>query len=151
MARALEMGRAALATGAFDVVDIHSLGSSTGIAPNVRRVREALPAWWRGEITIGDAFPGEPVCPSPAQGFPGSVDLMVRLVRGEAGAYRDLEEIQQEVARFKIDEARRAGCSAINFGPLYDWPLPNPYPWQGLTRADGTPRPVCDVVRAGQP
>ena len=51
--------------------------------------------------------------------------------------------------RFKIEAARSAGCSAIHFGPTYDW-WPSPYPWQGLTRPDGTPRPVCDVIRGAQ-
>ena len=150
MVRALDMGRAALALGAFDVVDIHSLGAASGIAPNVRRVRECLPAGWRGEITIGDAFPGEPVCPSPTQGFPGDPDLMARLLRREAAAYAELERRQCAVTAAKIEAARVAGCSQANFGPLYDWPLPNPYPWQGLTQPDGTPRPVCDVIRAAQ-
>ena len=150
MARALDMGRAALATGAFDVVDIHSLGAASGIAPNVRRVRECLPSWWLGEITIGDAFPGEPVCPSPTQGFSGDPELMARLLRREAAAYADLERRQCAVTAAKIEAARAAGCSQVNFGPLYDWGAANPYNWQGLTRPDGTPRPVCDVIRAAQ-
>ena len=150
MVRALDMGRKALATGDFDVVDIHSLGAASGIAPNVRRVREALPAWWRGEITIGDAFPGEPVCPSPAQGFPGDPDLMARILRREAAAYADLERRQCAVTAAKIEAAREAGCSQVNFGPLYDWGVANPYNWQGLTDAYGTLRAACDVVRAAQ-
>ena len=149
MARALEMGRTALASGAFDLVDIHSLGAASGIAPNVRRVREILPKWWDGEITIGDAFPGEPVCPSPLQGFPGDGELMARLLRRESAAYGELERRQRVVTAAKIEAAQAAGCSSIHFGPTYDW-WPSPYPWQGLTRADGTPRPVCDVVRAAQ-
>ncbi len=148
MVRALDMGRAALATGAFDVVDIHSLGSSTGIAPNVRRVRECLPAWWRGEITIGDAFPGEPVCPSPTQGFPGDPELMARLLRREEWAYAELEARQRVVTAAKIEAARASGCSQVNFGPFYDYGLP--YPWQGLTRPDGTLRPACqEILSAG--
>jgi hypothetical protein len=140
------------------VVDIHSLGAASGIAPNVRRVREALPSWWAGEITIGDAFPGEPVCPSPAQGFPGDPELMARLLRRESAAFGELERRQRVVTAAKIEAARAAGCSQVNFGGLYDWNEPvkgswqvvTPYPWQGLTRPDGTPRPVCDVVRAAQ-
>ena len=150
MVRALDMGRKALATGDFDVVDIHSLGAASGIAPNVRRVREALPAWWRGEITIGDAFPGEPVCPSPAQGFPGDPDLMARLLRRESAAFGELDRRQRVVTAAKIEAAREAGCSQVNFGPLYDWGVANPYNWQGLTDAYGTLRAACDVVRAAQ-
>jgi hypothetical protein len=54
------------------------------------------------------------------------------------------------VTAAKIDAALAAGCSAIHFGPTYDWGSLSPYNWQGLTRPDGTPRPVCDVIRAAQ-
>jgi hypothetical protein len=77
---------------------------------------------------------------------------MARLLRREAAAYAELERRQCAVTAAKIEAARAAGCSAIHLGPTYDWQLvgPTPYPWQGLTRQSGTPRPVCDVVRAAQ-
>jgi hypothetical protein len=107
-----------------------------------------LPAWWRGEITIGDAFPGEPVCPSPSQGFPGDPELMARLLRREEWAYAELEARQRVVTAAKIEAARASGCSQVNFGPFYDYGLP--YPWQGLTRPDGTLRPACqEILSAG--
>lgn len=153
MARALDLGRRALATGEFDQVDIHSLGDPAGIEPNVRRVRELLPAGWAGEVTIGDAFPCRPLVPSPGQWLPGVAELVGPLVRREPWAVVALEELQTLDTVAKIAAAQRAGCSAIHFGPLYDWNLsqPTPYPWQGLTRPDGSLRPVCETIRAAQP
>lgn len=149
MRRAIDIGSRALATGEFDCVEYHSLSSPSGIAPALALTRSCLPADWAGEIWIGDAFPGVPVNPDPFTWVPGQPDITSGLAIGDPHAIATLEQRQVYTTRAKIQEAEKAGCAGIHFGPLYDWQLVsavNAFPWQGLTRPDGTLRPVCLII-----
>lgn len=153
--RAWDMLNDALDEGDFDVIDVHSLSAPSGIEPAVRRVRERLSMGWR-EIHVGDCIPGEPIVPSVTTGVPGIPGLVPRLLNVDRAAFAEVERRQVETMTAKLAAMRRAGVDRCHVGPLADWPTwigfaLNPLAWQGLTRPDGSLRPVCDVLRAAQP
>lgn len=150
MRRAIDIGTKALGTGEFDVVEYHSLGQPSGIVPAIELTRACLPPNWTGEIWIGDALPGVPVNPDPFTWTQGQPDIARALSINDPVAIATLEQRQISTTRAKIQAALEAGCAGIHFGPLYDWQTLQPttaLPWQGLTRPDGTLRPVCAVIR----
>lgn len=150
MRRAIDIGTKALATGEFDVVEYHSLGQASGIVPAIELTRACLPPAWTGEIWIGDALPGTPVNPDPFTWSQGQPDIVTDLALNDPAAVATLEARQVTTTLAKIQAAYEAGCAGIHFGPLYDWQLlqsATALPWQGLTRSNGTLRPVCGVIR----
>ena len=110
----------------------------------------ALPSWWLGEITIGDAFPGETACPSPHR-VSGDPELMARLLRRESAAFGELDRRQRYWSRPRKNRGTARGrVFSGELWPLYDWGLRIRTTGKDLTDAYGTPRAACDVVRAAQ-
>jgi hypothetical protein len=150
VARALDFYERTLREGRYDVAEIHSLYSASGIAPAVRRVR-ALGA---RRVWIGDSFPSASVCWSPPgwnqQPKPEMDARLLALERGDVGAREALYDEQMDTTHERILEAEAAGCEVLGVGPIMRWPMVWGQPWQSLLDDAGKPLPVCDVIAAAQ-
>lgn len=152
LARALQIGMAALATGEYDAAEFHSLSGASGIGPAVAHTRAAMnndkPIW------VGDSFPGERVVFDPTDwNEPASQDAMtqnfLKLASNDSAAWTKFYADQVTVTRAKLAAATAAGCARIYLGPLFDWPiLFTSFPYEGILNKDGSRRPVCATIQA---
>lgn len=151
--RALGFYETTLREGQYDVAGFHSLHQVEAIGPTVKRMRALMPAG--RAVWADDAFPA-PSLVFDSYGFGAPADRKAMearinaLDRGDSGALADLYAEQVETTHARLIEMADAGVERCYLGPIRDWPRGTGQPWQGLLDASGTPRPVCDVVRAAQ-
>lgn len=151
--RAFDLYGRMLAELDYDVAEVHALHGLGGAAAALERMRALAPAG--REFWVGDAFPaaslewGSYVTLPKAQKEPMDARLLA-LERGDAAARAELDAEKVETTHARILEADQAGAARIYFGGLVDWPRGSGQAFQGILEADGTPRPVCEVIRAAQ-
>ena len=151
--RSLDFYQRTLVEGRYHAAGFHSLHQVSAIAPTVRRMRALMPA--RREVWADDAFPAASLnfdsyrfnAPASRKEMETRLDA---LDRGDSASLADLYAEQVETTHARLIEMSEAGVERVYLGPLRDWPRATGQPWQGILNADGTPRPVCDVVRAAQ-
>ena len=151
--RALGFYERTLREGKYDAAGFHSLHQVAAIAPTVKRMRALMPAG--RAVWADDAFPA-PSLVFDSYGFGAPSDRKVMearinaLDRGDSVALAELYTEQVETTHARLIEMADADVERCYFGPIRDWPRATGQPWQGLLDASGTPRPVCDVIRAAQ-
>lgn len=152
-ARAFDLYRRMLVELSYDVAELHSLHGVGGVVPGLEWMRANAPAG--REFWIGDAFPAASLEWSSYVTLPrarkGPMDArLLALERGDATARAELDAEKVETTHARILEADRGGAARIYFGGLVDWPRGSSQAFQGILEPDGTPRPVCEVIRAAQ-
>lgn len=151
--RSLDFYERTLAEGRYHAAGFHSLHQVSAIAPTVKRMRALMPAG--RAVWADDAFPGESLnynsyrfnAPAPRAVMEARIDA---LDRSDPSALADLYVEQVETTHARLIAMSEAGVERVYLGPIRDWPRATGQPWQGILNADGTPRPVCDVIRAAQ-
>jgi hypothetical protein len=151
--RALAFYERTLREGKYHAAGFHSLHQVSAIAPTVKRMRALMPAG--REVWADDAFPCASLnfdsygCNAPAtrKVMEARIDA---LDRGDKGAHAELDAEKVETTHARLVAMADAGVERCYIGPIRDWPRTIGQPWTGLLDASGTPRPVCDVIRAAQ-
>ena len=151
--RAFDLYGRMLAELDCDVAELHSLHGVGGVAAGLEWMRSKAPAGC--ELWVGDAFPAASLEWSsyvtlPASRKPEMDGRLLALERGDPAAWAELDAEKVETTHARILEADRAGAARIYFGGLVDWPRGSSQAFQGILQPDGTPRPVCEVIRAAQ-
>lgn len=145
--RAIAFGEDELETGEFHGIDYHSYGTAREIEFAIAHTLDKVPGSWTGEFHVGDCLPGEPVLADPNLWNDGQPDLYLGLLRGDPDVFAELERRQVAVMSDKLGVMHEQAVDRFHVGPTRDWPFTTGMPWQGLTRATGSLRPVCDVLR----
>lgn len=142
-----------LREGHYTAAGFHSLHQPDAIGPTVKRMRALMPA--ARAVWADDAFPATSLnydsyrfnAPAKRAVMEARIDA---LDRGDKGAHAELDAEKIETTHARLIAMADAGVECCYIGPIRDWSRAIGQPWMGLLDASGTPRPVCDVVRAAQ-
>lgn len=151
--RVLSFYERTLREGKYTAAGFHSLHQPEAIGPTVRRMRALMPAG--REVWADDAFPCASLnfdsygfnAPATRKTMEARIDA---LDRGDKGAHAELDAEKVETTHARLIAMEDAGVERCYIGPVRDWPRTIGQPWMGLLDSSGTPRPVCDVIRAAQ-
>lgn len=144
-----------------DVVSFNQLSGTNanpagGVDPAARLLRAFAPAArevWMGDATGAPAAVFDPTLLFQPAPWREMTSTLAALKRGDPAAWARREADQAAMTAAKIEAVRAAGITRAHFCMTRDIgesPWTAAIAWQGLTRADGSLRPACEVIRAAQ-